>query len=63
MFSDRFDELCQMKGVKPGRACMEMGLSRTLAAKWKASGTKKPSADVLDLFAVFMVFLLFIVRA
>ncbi len=53
MFSDRFDELCQMKGVKPGRACMEMGLSRTLAAKWKASGTKKPSADVLEKMAVY----------
>lgn len=48
MFSDRFEELCALKGVKPGRACAEMGVSRGLAAKWKATGTAKPSADVLE---------------
>lgn len=48
MFYDRFEELCAAKGVKVGRACAEMGVSRSLAAKWKATGTEKPSADVLE---------------
>ena len=48
MFSDRFEELCRLKGVKPGRACKEMGVSRSLAAKWKSTGTDKPSTDVLE---------------
>lgn len=48
MFYDRFEELCRLKGVRPGRACKEMGVSRSLAAKWKSTGTDKPSADVLE---------------
>lgn len=53
MFSDRFEALCREKGVKPGRACQEMGVSRSLAAKWKATGTEKPSADVLEKMAEY----------
>ena len=48
MFYDRFEELCLLKGVKITRACQEMGLSRSLASKWKNTGTQKPSADVLE---------------
>lgn len=51
MFYDRFEALCFDKGVKPGRACIEMGLSRSLAAKWKATKTEKPSAEVLEKMA------------
>ena len=53
MFYDRFEELCQEKGVKPGRACSEMGLSRSLAAKWKATKTEKPSADALEKMSLY----------
>lgn len=53
MFYDRFQELCLAKGVKPGRACVEMGLSRSLSAKWKNSGTEKPSADVLEKMSIY----------
>lgn len=53
MFSDRFEALCLEKGVKPGRACQEMGVSRSLAAKWKATGTEKPSADVLEKMSAY----------
>lgn len=53
MFSDRFEELCATKGVKPGRACTEMGVSRSLAAKWKATKTEKPSADVLEKMSAY----------
>lgn len=48
MFYDRFLELCSQKGVKPGRACLDMGLSRSLAAKWKTEKTKRPSVDALE---------------
>ncbi len=53
MFYDRFLELCKRKGVKPTNACIEAGLSRGLAAKWKATGTEKPSADALEKMAVY----------
>lgn len=53
MFYDRFEELCKEKGVKPGRACTEMGVSRSLAAKWKATGTEKPSADALEKMSIY----------
>ncbi len=53
MFSDRFEALCREKGVRPGRACQEMGVSRSLAAKWKSTGTEKPSADVLEKMAAY----------
>ena len=53
MFYDTFEELCQRKGVKVGRACAEMGVSRSLAAKWKATGTEKPSAEVLEKMSAY----------
>ena len=53
MFSDRFEQLCAIKGVKPGRACTEMGVSRGLAAKWKYTKTNKPSAEVLEKMSVY----------
>ena len=53
MFSDRSESLCAEKGVKPNRACQEMGVSRSLAAKWKATGTEKPSADVLEKMSAY----------
>ena len=53
MFSDRFEALCRERGVKPGRACQEMGVSRSLAAKWKATGTERPSADVLEKMSAY----------
>lgn len=53
MFYDRFLELCKEKGVKPTNACVEAGLSRGLAAKWKSTGTEKPSADALEKLAAY----------
>lgn len=53
MFYDRFLTLCQEKGVKAQRACIEMGVSRSLAAKWKSTGTEKPSADALEKMAAY----------
>ena len=53
MFYDRFLALCEAMGVKPGRACAEMGVSRSLAAKWKATGTEKPSTEVLERMSAY----------
>lgn len=46
MFYDLFKELCDMKRVSVSKACIEMGLSRSIAAKWKNTRTN-PSAEVL----------------
>ena len=53
MFYDRFEELCAKKGIKVGRACAEMGVSRSLAAKWKATGTERPSSEVLEKMSLY----------
>ncbi len=53
MFYDRFLELCAEKGVKPTNACIEAGLSRGLAAKWKSTKTEKPSAEALEKMSVY----------
>jgi len=61
VFYDIFEALCHQKGISPNKACVEMGLSRSIAAKWKNTQTK-PSADVLpkiaDYFGVSTDYLL-----
>lgn len=61
MFYDLFHELCVRKGVTPSKACLEMGLSRALAAKWKNTKAT-PSADTMskisDYFGVSTDYLL-----
>lgn len=52
MFYDLFFELCQEKGISPSKACLEMGLSRSLAAKWKNT-KQNPSAEVLPKIAAY----------
>jgi transcriptional regulator with XRE-family HTH domain len=46
VFYDLFYNLCAHKGVTPSKACLDMGLSRSLAAKWKNTRAT-PSADVI----------------
>lgn len=46
MFYDIFLSLCRHKGVTPNKACLDMQLSRSLAAKWKNTGSD-PSAETL----------------
>lgn len=50
VFYDLFYELCVQKGVNPSKACLEMGLSRSLAAKWKNTSAT-PSAEVMSKIA------------
>lgn len=52
MFYDTFHKLCESKGVTDSRACLEMGFSRSYAAKMKnKSGT--PSIDKLAKMAEY----------
>ena len=46
MFYSYFDYLCKQKGVSVNKACQEMGVSRSVAAKWKATDTS-PRMDTL----------------
>lgn len=52
MFYDLFKSLCDKKGVSVSRACIEMGLSRSIAAKWKNTKTN-PSAEVIPKIAKY----------
>ena len=46
MFYSYFESLCAQKGVTVNKACKEMGVSRSVAAKWKSTNTE-PSAGTL----------------
>lgn len=52
MFYDKFERLCRENGYTPSGACVAMGRSRNLAAKWKSTGTS-PSMAVLREIAQF----------
>lgn len=61
MFYDTFHKLCESKGVTDSRACLEMGFSRSYAAKMK-NKSGAPSIDKLstmaDYFGVTVDYLL-----
>lgn len=61
MFYDTFHKLCESKGVTDSRACLEMGFSRSYAAKMK-NKSGAPSIDKLstmaDYFGVSVDYLL-----
>lgn len=46
MFYSYFESLCNQKGVSANQACKEMGVSRSVAAKWKSTKTS-PRMDTL----------------
>lgn len=58
MFYDVFEKLCTEKGVKPGRAADEIGISRATVTNWKKNGYN-PRRNILieiGLLAIFYVF-------
>ena len=52
MFYERFEQLCRENGYTPSGACLAMGRSKNLAAKWKSTGTN-PSMIVVQEIAKF----------
>lgn len=61
MFLERFEELCRKNGLTPSGACVAIGRSKNLAAKWKSTNAT-PSAEVLkelaDYFEVSVDYLI-----
>jgi transcriptional regulator with XRE-family HTH domain len=61
VFYDVFSALCNARGVSPKRAALEIGLSNSIAAKWKRTGAI-PNGDTLnriaDYFGVSVDYLL-----
>lgn len=60
MFYDRFEALCQKKGVSKQKACIDCGLSRTAWNKWKAGAVPNGEAlqAIADYFGVTTDYLL-----
>lgn len=52
VFYDKFYLLCQRLNVTPNKACIDMGLSRSVAAKWKHSNAT-PTAETLAKIAAY----------
>jgi repressor LexA len=50
VFFDIFKLLCDKKGVSPKKAVLDMGLSNSLASKWKNTGAT-PSGETLNKIA------------
>lgn len=50
MFFDRFERLCEQKGLSCGRATLEIGLSNATATKWKKTGAT-PNGETLGKIA------------
>lgn len=52
VFFDRYQALCEKKGVSVYRACMDAGLNRSAVAKWKAGG--KPNGTSAGKLAAYL---------
>lgn len=52
MFYDVFEKLCAEKGVKPGRAADEIGISRATVTNWKKNGYS-PRRNILEKIAKY----------
>lgn len=52
VFYDVFKALCDAKGLSPKRAVLEMGLSNSLATRWKKTGST-PNGDTLNKVAEY----------
>lgn len=50
MFYDVFSSLCAQKGISCKRAALEIGLSNSIAAKWKRTGAT-PNGETLSRIA------------
>jgi transcriptional regulator with XRE-family HTH domain len=52
VFFDKFKLLCDGRGISPKKAVIEIGLSNSLATKWKKTGAT-PSGDTLSKIAKY----------
>ena len=52
MFFDRFQSLCDSRGISVYKACTDIGLNRSAVAKWKAGG--KPNGNTAAKLAQYL---------
>ena len=52
MFFDRFQSLCDSRGISVYKACTDIGLNRSAVAKWKAGG--KPNGNTAAKLAEYL---------
>ena len=52
MFFDRFQRLCDNRGISVYKACTDIGLNRSAVAKWKAGG--KPNGNTAAKLAEYL---------
>jgi len=55
VFYSYFEYLCKQKGVSKNKACQDMGVSRNVAAKWKATNTNPNMATLKKISEYFNV--------
>lgn len=55
MFYTIFEELCNERGIKPGRAASEMGISRAAVTRWKNEGFTPRGEALAKISAYFGV--------
>lgn len=55
MFYDRFKSLCDAKGVSCKKAVMDIGLSNSIATKWKKTGATPNGETLLKIAAYFEI--------
>ena len=53
MFYETFIKLCQNKGVRPSRAAIEAGISKSVVSHWKHNPEEIPSPIVLRKLSVY----------
>ena len=53
MFYDRFKCLCDTKGVSCKKAVMDIGLSNSIATKWKKTGATPNGETLIKIAAYF----------
>ncbi len=60
MFFDKFQALCDQRGISVYRACTDIGLNRSAVAKWKTGGRPNgtTAAKLADYFGVTTDYLL-----
>ena len=55
LFYSYFEYLCNQKGISVNKACQEMGVSRSVAAKWKSTNTSPRMATLVKISDYFGV--------
>lgn len=53
MFYSYFESLCEQKGITVNKACKEMNLSRSVAAKWKSTNTEPSMGTMIKISTYF----------